>query len=427
MSEKDWLIKGGLVIDPTSGKMEILDILIEDGKIKAIEKSLKVEKIPQINAYGLWVSPGLIDIHVHFRDPGYEYKETIETGLAAAAKGGFTQVCCMANTKPVNDTGAITRYMKEKAENLQGVILHPIGAITKGNQGQTLAEIGDMVENGAIGISDDGNPVMNSEVMRRAMEYSKYFDIPVIDHCEEKNLSRGGVMHEGEVSTRLGLKGIPSASEEIMVARDILLASYTKAKLHIQHVSSKGSIELIKWAKEKGISVTAEVTPHHLTLTDKAVEGYDTNTKVNPPLRGEEDKEALIEALSDGIIDCIASDHAPHSLKEKDVEYDQAAFGISGIETALSFVLKLVHEGRLSPLRAIEALTISPAKVMGIDGGKLQPGYDANITIIDPEKVWRIEPDKFASKGKNTPFKGWEVKGKAVCTMVKGKILYSEI
>lgn len=423
---KDWLIKGGTIIDPSTGAQDVADLLVEGGRITGIAPSITKEGIPVIEAQGLWVVPGLIDIHVHFRDPGYEYKETIETGLAAAAAGGFTQVCCMANTLPVNDTGAITFYMVEKAKKVEGPLLHPVGAITKGQKGEGLAEIGDMVDQGAVAISDDGNPVMNSEVMRRAMEYASHFGIPVVDHCEDKNLSAGGSIHEGEVSARLGIKGIPAASEEVMVARDLCLARQTGTHIHIQHLSSRGSVELIKWAKELGIPVTCEVAPHHLALTHNAVESYDTSTKVNPPLRTEEDRQALIEALAQGIIDCVASDHAPHSLKEKDVEYDLAAFGISGVETALGIVLKLVHEGRLTPMRAIEAMSTSPARVMKLEGGSLKVGQPAHITIIDPEKTWLVEPEKMISKGKNTPFTGWELKGKAVVTMVEGKVVWRD-
>jgi len=423
---KDWLIKGGTIIDPSTGAQDVADLLVEGGRITGIAPSIAKEGIPVIEARGLWVVPGLIDIHVHFRDPGYEYKETIETGLAAAAAGGFTQVCCMANTLPVNDTGAITFYMVEKAKKVEGPLLHPVGAITKGQKGEGLAEIGDMVDQGAVAISDDGNPVMNSEVMRRAMEYASHFGIPVVDHCEDKNLSAGGSIHEGEVSARLGIKGIPAASEEVMVARDLCLARQTGTHIHIQHLSSRGSVELIKWAKELGIHVTCEVAPHHLALTHNAVESYDTSTKVNPPLRTEEDRQALIEALAQGIIDCVASDHAPHSLKEKDVEYDLAAFGISGVETALGIVLKLVHEGRLTPMRAIEAMSTSPARVMKLEGGSLKVGQPAHITIIDPEKTWLVEPEKMISKGKNTPFTGWELKGKAVVTMVEGKVVWRD-
>ena len=423
---KDWLIKGGTIIDPSTGAQDVADLLVEGGRITGIAPSITKEGIPVIEAQGLWVVPGLIDIHVHFRDPGYEYKETIETGLAAAAAGGFTQVCCMANTLPVNDTGAITFYMVEKAKKVEGPLLHPVGAITKGQKGEGLAEIGDMVDQGAVAISDDGNPVMNSEVMRRAMEYASHFGIPVVDHCEDKNLSAGGSIHEGEVSARLGIKGIPAASEEVMVARDLCLARQTGTHIHIQHLSSRGSVELIKWAKELGIHVTCEVAPHHLALTHNAVESYDTSTKVNPPLRTEEDRQALIEALAQGIIDCVASDHAPHSLKEKDVEYDLAAFGISGVETALGIVLKLVHEGRLTPMRAIEAMSTSPARVMKLEGGSLKVGQPAHITIIDPEKTWLVEPEKMISKGKNTPFTGWELKGKAVVTMVEGKVVWRD-
>jgi len=423
---RDWIIKGGTIVDPSTGIMERADVLVEDGRIRGIAPSISREGIPTIEALGFWVVPGLIDIHVHFRDPGYEYKETIETGLAAAAAGGFTQVCCMANTLPVNDTGAITFYMVEKARKLGGPLLHPVGAITKGQKGESLAEMGDMVDQGAVAVSDDGNPVMNSEVMRRAMEYASHFGIPVVDHCEDKNLSAGGSIHEGEVSTRLGIKGIPGASEEVMVARDICLARLTGTRIHLQHLSSRGSVELVKLAKDLGIPVTCEVTPHHLTLTHEAVESYDTNTKVNPPLRTEEDREALIEALAQGIIDCVASDHAPHSLKEKDVEYDLAAFGISGVETSLGLILRLVHQGRLDPLKAIEVMSTIPAKIMGLEGGKLKEGEPAHITIIDPEKIWKVEPKRMLSKGKNNPFAGWELKGKAVVTMVRGRVVWRE-
>ncbi len=422
---RDWIIKGGLIIDPSSRTMEEEDLWVEKGHIKGIDPHISQEGIPVIEAQGLWVTPGLIDIHVHFRDPGYEYKETIETGLKAAAAGGFTQVCPMANTLPVNDTGAITLYMVEKARSIRGPILHPVGAITKGLKGEALAEIGDMVEQGAIAVSDDGNPVMNSEVMRRAMEYSSYFGIPVVDHCEDKNLSDGGSIHEGVVSTLLGMKGIPRTSEEVMVARNICLARQTGSRVHIQHLSSKGSIELVQWAKEQGIPVTCEVTPHHLTLTHEAVKSYDTNTKVNPPLRTQEDRDALIEALSQGVIDCIASDHAPHSLKEKDVEYDIAAFGISGIETALALVLRMVHEEKLSPLRAIEAMSTIPARIMDLEGGSLKVGSPAHITIIDPERTWTVRKEELVSKGKNSPFLGWDLKGKAVLTMVKGEVVWT--
>ncbi len=423
---RDWLIKGGTIIDPSTGTLEVADILVEGGQITGVAPSITQRGIPVIEARGLWVVPGLIDIHVHFRDPGYEYKETIETGLAAAGAGGFTQVCCMANTLPVNDTGAITFYMVEKAKKVGGPLLHPVGAITKEQKGESLAEMGDMVDMGAVAVSDDGNPVMNSEVMRRAMEYASHFGIPVVDHCEDKNLSAGGSIHEGEVSTRLGIKGIPSASEEVAVARDLCLARQTGTRIHLQHLSSKGSVELVKWAKDLGIPVTCEVTPHHLALTHQAVESYDTSTKVNPPLRTQEDRQALIEALAQGIIDCVASDHAPHSLKEKDVEYDLAAFGISGVETALGVVLQLVHEGKLTPMRAIETLSTAPARIMGLEGGSLKVGQPAHITLIDPEKTWRVKPEKMLSKGKNTPFAGWELKGKAVITMVEGKVVWKD-
>ncbi len=421
------LIKGGRLVDPASGTDGVKDILIEGNRISAIAPKIEAQEgMEIINAEGMLVLPGLVDLHVHFRDPGYEYKEDIESGCRAAVAGGFTTVCCKANTNPVNDTGAITRYMIEKARSLGLCHLHPIGAVSKGLKGQDLAEIGNMVEEGAVAVSDDGNPVWNSELMRRALEYTKAFEIPVVDHCEDKMLSADGVVHEGKYSALTGLKGIPASAEEVMVARDIILARETGGRLHIDHVSTMGSVKLIEMAKNDGVRVTCEVTPHHLWLTDEAITSFDTDTKVNPPLRGEEHVEAVREALRKGIIDAIATDHAPHGKIDKDVEYTKAAFGISGLETALALVLKLVEEGMLPLMRAVEAMTIAPARIFGLDAGYIREGGRADITIVDPNREWVVDPKQFFSKGKNTPFKGWRLKGKVFATIVSGKIVYKD-
>ena len=421
------LIKGGRLVDPASGTDGVKDILIEGNRISAIAPKIEAQEgMEIINAEGMLVLPGLVDLHVHFRDPGYEYKEDIESGCRAAVAGGFTTVCCKANTNPVNDTGAITRYMIEKARSLGLCHLHPIGAVSKGLKGQDLAEIGNMVEEGAVAVSDDGNPVWNSELMRRALEYTKAFEIPVVDHCEDKMLSADGVVHEGKYSALTGLKGIPASAEEVMVARDIILARETGGRLHIDHVSTMGSVKLIEMAKNDGVRVTCEVTPHHLWLTDEVITSFDTDTKVNPPLRGEEHVEAVREALRKGIIDAIATDHAPHGKIDKDVEYTKAAFGISGLETALALVLKLVDEGILPLMRAVEAMTIGPARIFGLDAGYIREGGRADITIVDPNREWVVDPKNFFSKGKNTPFKGWRLKGKVFATIVSGKIVYKD-
>ena len=421
------LIKGGRLVDPASGTDGVKDILIEGNRISAIAPKIEAQEgMEIINAEGMLVLPGLVDLHVHFRDPGYEYKEDIESGCRAAVAGGFTTVCCKANTNPVNDTGAITRYMIEKARSLGLCHLHPIGAVSKGLKGQDLAEIGNMVEEGAVAVSDDGNPVWNSELMRRALEYTKAFEIPVVDHCEDKMLSADGVVHEGKYSALTGLKGIPASAEEVMVARDIILARETGGRLHIDHVSTMGSVKLIEMAKNDGVRVTCEVTPHHLWLTDEVITSFDTDTKVNPPLRGEEHVEAVREALRKGIIDAIATDHAPHGKIDKDVEYTKAAFGISGLETALALVLKLVEEGMLPLMRAVEAMTIAPARIFGLDAGYIREGGRADITIVDPNREWVVDPKQFFSKGKNTPFKGWRLKGKVFATIVSGKIVYKD-
>ena len=422
------LIRNGRLIDPSQGLDGLYDLLIRDGRVEGIGErgSLGGEGWKVIDAEGLWVIPGMVDMHCHLREPGYEYKETIRTGTMAGVAGGYTTLVAMANTDPVNDNASVTRYIFNKAAEEGVARVLPVGAVTKGMKGEGLSDMGELKEAGVIALSDDGRPVVNSEVMRRALEYAKAFDLPIISHCEDPHLSGDGVMHEGYVSTLLGLRGIPSASEVVMIARDIALAELTGGRLHIAHVSTKRGVELIREAKGKGIRVTAEVTPHHLTLTEEAVRGYDTDTKVNPPLRTEEDRLALIEGLKDGTIDAIATDHAPHSLVEKEVEFDLAAFGMVGLETALPLILDVARKEGFSPISIIEKVTVGPAKILNIEAGSLREGARADVTIIDPEKEWIVDPEGFFSKGRNTPFKGWRMKGKVVWTLVGGKIVYGE-
>jgi dihydroorotase len=369
------------------------------------------------------VTPGLVDIHVHLREPGQEYKETIETGTRAAASGGFTSVCCMANTDPVNDNASVTDYIIKQASKCSYARVFPIGAVTLGLKGEILAELGELTDAGCVAFSDDGQPIMNSAVMRRALEYLKRFNRVLIVHAEDKNLSSGGVMHEGEVSTELGLPGIPASAEEVMVARDICLAKAFDARVHFAHISTAGSVELIRRAKKEGVPVTAETAPHYFSLSAEAVRGYNTSAKVNPPLRTEEDVVAIKEGLADGTIDCIASDHAPHASHEKNIEFQLALCGISGLETTLGLTLKLVEEGTLSMRDAIAKLTTNPAKVLGLQIGTLSRGMPADLTIIDPEEEWVVEPQKFLSKGKHSPFEGMKLKGKVRATMIGGKLV----
>jgi dihydroorotase len=419
------LITGGLVVDPAQGLEEVRDLLVEDGRIAGLEPAgtIPAEGRQVIEARGLVVTPGLIDMHVHLREPGEEYKETIETGSAAAARGGFTAVACMPNTKPVNDTSAVTRFILDQAEKHGRARVYPVGAISQGSLGEILSEYGDLKETGCVAVSDDGRPVMNALLMRRALEYARTFDLLVISHAEDLNLRGDGVMHEGEVSVRLGLKGIPAAAEEIMIYRDIRLARLTGARLHIAHVSTAGSVAIIREAKMSEIGVTAETAPHYFSLTDDAVAGFDTNAKVNPPLRSEWDRQAILEGLADGTLDAIASDHAPHSVLEKDVEFAAAAFGLIGLETSLGLSLKLVHEGVLTLSQVIMKMSTSPARILGIPGGALAPGAPADITLIDPNKEWTVDAGQFASKSRNCPFQGWKLKGRAVGTIVGGKII----
>jgi dihydroorotase len=418
-------IKNGRVIDP--GRHNgTADILIENGKISAVGAQLRAPQrdVKVIDATGMLVLPGFVDVHVHFREPGFEYKETIKTGAAAAVAGGFTSVCCMPNTNPVNDNQSITEFILEQARTAGMAHVYPIGAITKGSEGKELAEIGELRDAGCVAISDDGRPVTNSEVMRRAMEYAIAFDLPVIDHCEDGDLAKGGCMNEGLVSTSLGLAGIPAAAEEVMVARNILLAQLTGARLHLPHVSTAGSVRMVREAKARGIRVTAEACPHHFTLTEEAVRGFKTEAKMNPPLRTWPDVQALKEGLKDGTIDVIATDHAPHAAQDKEQDFAAAPFGIVGLETALPLTLTLVEEGILSLEAAVAKLTSSPALLFKLPKGTLAAGADADVVIVDPETSWEVDPSRFHSKSRNTPFGGWKVKGRAITTIVAGRVVY---
>ncbi len=422
------LITNGHLIDPASEENTGMNILIEDGKIAAWLRPREPtpDDCEVFDASGLLVAPGFIDMHVHLREPGQEHKETIASGCAAAVAGGWTSVCPMPNTNPVNDNAAITRYMIEQAERAGLANVFPIGAITKSSDGSELAEMGEMKAAGAVAVSDDGRPVPNAGIMRRAMQYARDFDLPVIDHCEDKSLSSGGVMHEGRISLLLGLKGMPALAEDIDVVRDIILAKDTGAHVHIAHVSTKGAVEAIRRAKAEGINVTCEVTPHHFTLTDRAVEGYDTNTKMAPPLRSPEHLEAIIEGIKDGTIDAIATDHAPHHADEKALEYDRAPMGITGLETALGLAFnELVHKGVIDLVRLVELCSTNPAKIFRLqDRGTIRPGSIADITIIDPNLAWTYRNADSRSKSRNSPFDGYEFTGAAVATFVGGKIVY---
>lgn len=430
------LIKNGHIIDPSQGIDAVGDILIHNEKIKDIwlhngnskkqgidiKAHTSLDETQTIDASGLFVIPGLIDMHTHLREPGYEYKETIKTGTLAAIKGGFTSVCSMPNTNPINDSDVVTSYIIKKSRDEGYCPVFPIGAVTKGSKGEELAEIGLMFMAGAIAFSDDGRPITNSLIMRRALEYCKTFNVPIISHAEDLTLSDNGVMNEGDICTSLGLIGIPSAAEEVMVARDIILAELTKGRVHFAHVSTAGSIRLIRQAKEVGLNITAETCPHYFTITEDAVKGYNTNAKVNPPLRTQKDIDEIKKAIKDGIIDVIATDHAPHHRDEKLREFDKAPFGISGLETALSLSLNLVHEGLISLSQLVEKMATMPAKILNINKGTLKVGSDADIIIVDINKEWCVEPESFYSLGKNTPFDKWLLKGLSIVTIVNGKI-----
>ena len=421
------LIKGGHLIDPANKKNGQFDLLISKGKIEAVEPEGKIKDIPGadiIDAKGAIVTPGFCDMHVHFREPGHEYKETIETGSQSAAAGGFTTVAVMPNTSPVNDNRSVTEFILSQAKETSNINILPIGAITQGLRGETLSDMGELKEAGCIGYSDDGRPVSNSEIMRRALEYSKMFDLPCIQHSEVLELTQGGSMNEGIVSTELGLKGMPTEAEDIMVHRDICLLPKTGGRLHVAHISSGGSVELVRQAKAKGLAVTCEVAPHHFTLTHDACRGYDTNAKMSPPLRTESDLDMIKEGMRDGTIDIIATDHAPHDRVDKQVEFSKACFGIVGLETALPLTLKMVDEKVISLERAIDMLTFQPNQLFKLDKGSLGIGKAADITLFDEKMEYTIDPSQFRSRSKNSPYKGWKVRGKVLRTLVNGKTVF---
>ncbi len=458
-------LRGGRVIDPANGLDAVADVLFMDGRVAAVGPDAGREAAQAIDARGLVVCPGFVDVHCHLREPGFEHKETIASGTLAAGRGGFTTVCAMPNTEPPIDTAAAVEFVLRTAQAQGAVRVLPIACVSRGRAGRELADLAELAEAGAVAFSDDGSPVADAHLMRRALEYASMLGLPIIDHCEEPSLAAGGVMHEGWVAARLGLRGVPAAAEEAVVARDIALAELTgshapagaRLGVHIAHVSAAGSVDLIRRAKARGVPVTAEVTPHHLTLTHEAVLlgpgevpgglAYDTNAKVNPPLRTPEDPAACLEGLLDGAIDCIATDHAPHAVEDKLCEFDQAAFGISGLETALGLCMSLVHDvgaprrvGAPLPLpRLIEALTIGPVRALGLDRpfdsargrlleglGTLSPGAPGDVALIDPEADWTVEPERLASKGKNTPLAGRRLRGRVVATLYEGRVVWDD-
>ncbi len=419
------LIKGGRLLDPASNTDGERDVLVDGATIAAVGPNIEPPGDAKVvDASGLWVMPGLIDMHVHLREPGQEYKENIATGTLAAAAGGFTTVCCMANTDPVNDTPAVTEFILKKALKEGSARVLPVGAVSKGLEGKELAEMGEMQAAGTIAASDDGRSVMDVRLMRRALEYARGLDLLIISHPEDHNLTRHGVIHEGEVSTRLGLDGMPAQAEEIAVARELSLLELTRGRLHFAHVSTRGAVQAIKRAKDRGLAATAEVTPHHFTLTHEATAAYDPDFKMNPPLRPEEDIKALKEGLADGTIDAIATDHAPHAPWEKEVEFVYAPFGVVGLETALAVTMRLVDEGVLELLDAVKKLTSGPAKILGIDAGRLSEGAVADIVLFDPGKSWVVDPEAFLSKGKNSAFKGMTLKGAVALTLFEGNPVF---
>jgi dihydroorotase len=419
------LIKNGLLVDPVADRYGEYDLMIKEGKIVGVGKDLAGEGLEVIDARNLVIMPGLIDLHVHLREPGQEEKETIATGTRAAAKGGFTSITAMPNTIPSADSASVITFVKAKSKEEGVVRVYPVGNITKGGVGRELAELADLTEAGAVAFSDDGLSILNAEVERYAFMYGKLFNKPFLLHCEDKNLTADGVMHEGTVSTRLGLKGIPAVAEEVIIARDLLLAEETGARIHLCHISTKRSLDLFRGAKARGVKVTAEVTPHHLTLTDQEVAGYNTATKVSPPLRPLQDVEALQEALIEGAIDLIATDHAPHTKEEKHQEYSLAPFGMTGLETALGVILtKFYHTGKISLERIVQLMSVNPAKVLNIPGGTLKEGSPADLILLDLNTEWEVKKDDFISKGKNSPFIGKKLKGKNLATMVAGEWVY---
>ena len=424
------LLKAGRVVDPARGVDDVLDVLIEDGVIAQIDSRLSAKGVEVVDLEEKIVAPGFIDLHTHLREPGREDKETIATGTRAAAVGGFTAVCAMPNTDPVNDQAGITRAILEKART-QGVVrVYPIGAISRGSRGEELAEYGDLRDAGCVAVSDDGRPVASARMMRRALEYAKAFSLTVIDHCEEPTLAEKACMNEGPISTVLGLRGAPAAGEAIMVERDIMLAELTGSKVHIAHISAALSVDAVRRGKARGVMVTAEACPHHFVLTDEAVKesAYDTHTKMNPPLRSDADRLAVIDGLRDGTIDCIATDHAPHTVDDKRVEYDQAAFGIVGLETAVALSIdRLIGPGILDVPALVRLLSVNPARILGLPGGTLTPGTAADVTVLDLERKKSVDPNRFSTKGRNTPFGGWTLKGWPVMTIVGGNVVFRDL
>jgi dihydroorotase len=419
------ILKGGRVVDPSHGIDAVADVLIEDGRVVRIGPGLRSEGAEEDDLAGLVVCPGFLDMHVHLREPGQEWKETVETGTRAAAAGGFTGVACMPNTDPPNDSRSVTELILAQSRDHGIVPVYPIGCVTKGQKGEQLAEMGDMAAAGAQAFSDDGKPVLSSLLMRKALEYSQIFDLPIIDHCEDSILVAGGVVHEGEVSTRLGLRGWPGVAEDVMVQRDILLAEYTGGHVHIAHMSTAKSAEFVRRGKHDGVRVTCEVTPHHLFLTDEAVASYDTNAKMNPPLRPEVDREALLRAVADGIVDAIATDHAPHHRDEKCVEFSCAPFGVVGLETAVSLCLdRLVHGGVIGLPRLVELFTTGPSRILRLSTGTLAPGARADVTVLDLDREVEVDAVRFRSKSANSPFLGWRLRGAPVLTILAGRTLH---
>lgn len=421
------LLKNGRVVDPSRNLDAVADVVIENGRVLRVgpnaAASFSTDRdVRVVDCTGKWILPGMVDIHTHMREPGFEYKEDIRSGTKAAAIGGFTTICAMPNTNPTNDNRAITEMMVSRAKEAGVVRFHPIGAVTRKLEGKELTEMADLRDGGCVAVSDDGKCVLHSGVMRRALEYAGTFDVPVIQHAEDHHLTEGAQMHEGAISTRLGLKGWPRVAEDHIVARDLMLTEMTRAKYHVAHISSKGAVAFVREAKSRGIRATAEVTPHHLTLTDESVLGYQTACKVNPPLREAEDRDALIAALADGTIDCIATDHAPHAPSEKDAEFSEAPNGMIGLETALPLMLELVHSKRVTLSRMVEALTVAPARIVGLPVGTLAEGALGDAIIVDPDVEWTVE--SFASKSSNSPFVGRKVRGRVLTTIVNGAVVF---
>ncbi len=423
------LIRNGRVVDPSQGLDEGMDVLVEDGTISQVGERLEVQGQHEVlDAAGLVVAPGFIDLHVHLREPGYEYKETIDTGCRAAVAGGFTAVCCMPNTDPVNDNPSVTEYILSRAQDVGLARVYPVGAVSRGLEGQAMAEIGEMVEAGVVAVTDDGKPVVNSRLMRRVLEYSRSFGIPVLAHEEDPELAAGGAMNEGEASTLMGMQAIPSAAEEVMIARDIILTELTGGHLHVQHVSTRGALDLVRMAKRKGLPVTCEVTPHHFTLTDQDVmkSNYDPNWKMNPPLRTREDRDALLQGLYDGTVDAIVTDHAPHHQDEKALEFADAPFGIVGLETAVSLALdRLVHGKVIGLLQLVRLMSSNPAQLFNLPGGTLKPGSPADLTLLNLSGRVSVSPERFQSKSQNTPYGGMQLRGAPAATIVGGRVVWS--